>query len=130
MPGEEAITRKYPGEIETLLWEAPDTLDRDRLQAVNFVFNYQGIGSPPFLEVVKESDNSWNDDFRDDAFTGRVSSIGIPDQAEFGFQLEDLRLDTDHTDAGTYRCQYQEGLVEDPVLDPFVHVLFLYGMYN
>ncbi len=130
MLGEEAITRKYPGETDTLLWEPPDSLDRDRLQVVNFFFNYQGTHSLAFLEVYKGSGNSWNDNIQDAAFTDRVRSVGIPDQAEFGFHLEDLRLDTDHTDAGTYRCQYHEGLIDPPVLDPFVQVLFLYGTYN
>ncbi len=83
-----------------------------------------------FLEVTKGSGNSWIDNIHDDDFTDRVSSVGIPDQAEFGFQLQDLRLDTDHTDAGTYRCQYHEGLIDPPVLDPFVRVLFLYGTGN
>ncbi len=130
LPGEEIITRKYPGETATMLWEPPDSLDRDRLLLVNFYFNYQGLGSPAFLEVIKGSGNSWNDNIRDDAFTDRVSSVGIPDQAEFGFQIQDLRLDTDHTGAGTYRCQYQEGLIDDPVLDPLDQVLFIYGKDN
>ncbi len=128
--GEEAITRKYPGEAASLLWETPDSLDRDRLQAVHFYFNYQGMAQQSFLEVGEDSEGSWSDDIRDDAFTGRVSSVGIPDQAEFGFQLQDFRLDTDHTDAGTYRCQYQEGLLDPPMLDALVQVLFLYGTYN
>ncbi len=87
------------------------------------------MGSLAFLDVTKDG-NSWTDTIQDDDFTGRVSSVGIPDQAEFGLQLQDLRLDTDHTDAGTYRCQYQDSLVAPPVLDPFVQVLFIYGKDN
>ncbi len=111
------MTRKHPGDTATVTWEQADTVTTTSPTAVLFY-----LTSTTVLTVNRFPNGTWIDGTVGSDFRGRVSGDIREEEADYGFQLRELNLDTD---AEKYRIQYLTAFEDE--YDPLTQVLFIYG---